>query len=83
MLVLSADASCLLVGMYVSGEHGTVPRSCRVGLSRGVGVVQEKLRLGEDDEVAIEWMQQLIHDSSSNAMAGFMEATHRIAQALR
>jgi hypothetical protein len=45
--------------------------------------VQEKLRLGEDDEVAIEWMQQLIHDSSSNAMAGFMEATHRIAQALR
>ncbi|BDA44872.1 phosphatidylinositol 3-kinase VPS34 [Coccomyxa sp. Obi] len=45
--------------------------------------LQEKLRLGEDDEVAIEWMQQLIHDSSSNAMAGFMEATHRIAQALR
>lgn len=45
--------------------------------------VQEKLRLGEDDEVAIEWMQQLIHESSTQVMAGFMEATHRIAQALR
>ena len=44
---------------------------------------QEKLRLGEDDEVAIEWMQQLIHESSTQVMAGFMEATHRIAQALR
>ena len=45
--------------------------------------LQEKLRLGEDDEVAIEWMQQLIHESSTQVMAGFMEATHRIAQALR
>lgn len=55
---------------------------CRVEFASAVGV-QEKLRLREDDEVAIEWMQQLIHESSSNAMAGFMEATHRIAQALR
>jgi len=47
------------------------------------GVMQEKLRLGESDEVAIEWMQQLIHESSSQVMAGFMEATHRLAQALR
>ena len=45
--------------------------------------VQEKLRLGEDDEVATEWMQQLIQESSMQVMAGFMEATHRIAQALR
>ena len=46
-------------------------------------VVQEKLRLGENDEAAIEWMQQLISESSSQVMAGFMEATHRLAQALR
>lgn len=45
--------------------------------------VQEKLRLGENDEAAIEWMQQLISESSSQVMAGFMEATHRLAQALR
>jgi hypothetical protein len=44
---------------------------------------QEKLRLGEDDEVAIEWMQQLIQESSSQVMANLMEATHRWAQALR
>ena len=47
------------------------------------GITQEKLRLGESDEVAIEWMQQLIAESSSQVMAGFMEATHRLAQALR
>ncbi len=47
------------------------------------GLMQEKLRLGESDEVAIEWMQQLIAESSSQVMAGFMEATHRLAQALR
>ncbi|CAK0784160.1 hypothetical protein CVIRNUC_007363 [Coccomyxa viridis] len=45
--------------------------------------LQEKLRLGENDEAAIEWMQQLISESSSQVMAGFMEATHRLAQALR
>ena len=45
--------------------------------------MQEKLRLGENDEAAIEWMQQLISESSSQVMAGFMEATHRLAQALR
>ncbi len=52
-------------------------------LNPDVCALQEKLRLGEDDEVAIEWMQQLIHESSSQVMAGFMEATHRLAQALR
>ena len=46
-------------------------------------LMQEKLRLGESDEAAIEWMQQLISESSSQVMAGFMEATHRLAQALR
>ncbi len=44
---------------------------------------QEKLRLEEDDEVAIEWMQQLINESSSQVMANIMETTHRWAQALR
>lgn len=45
--------------------------------------LQEKLRLEEGDEVAIEWMQQLINESSSQVMANIMETTHRWAQALR
>ena len=33
--------------------------------------------------MAIEWMQQLINESSSQVMANIMETTHRWAQALR
>ena len=53
------------------------------GLRTSLRCLQEKLRLEEDDEVAIEWMQQLINESSSQVMANIMETTHRWAQALR
>jgi phosphatidylinositol 3-kinase len=42
--------------------------------------LQEKLRLDIDEETAVEWMQQLINESSSALMPALMEQTHRIAQ---
>lgn len=41
---------------------------------------QEKLRLDVDEETAVEWMQQLINESSSALMPALIEQTHRIAQ---
>ncbi len=42
--------------------------------------LQEKLRLDVDEETAVDWMQQLINESSSALMPALMEQTHRIAQ---
>ncbi|CAD7699398.1 unnamed protein product [Ostreobium quekettii] len=42
--------------------------------------VQERLALHLDDEGAVQWIQQLINESTSALVPQIMEATHRFAQ---
>ncbi|KAK9832006.1 hypothetical protein WJX81_007953 [Elliptochloris bilobata] len=79
--ILRKSAS-LILSLFHLMAGSTIP-DIRTDPEKAMLKLQEKLRLEEDDEVAIEWMQQLINESSSQVMANIMETTHRWAQALR